>query len=189
MKPASASATGSAFVTVTAKVSIVIGIAATLYGTAQVIAALILLGQVDTGALLGFLRAQSVPAPVLWVLTHLTSIAFGFLLVSAAFLAVSFGLLRRRAWGWWGFVFFMVAGAAANFAGIAAVEAAFDWVQALPHQPEIDRMQAELAALRVASLVTLWVSAFVFAALHGLLVWQLCRPEVRAEFGMPRPPR
>jgi len=189
MRPAPANATGSAFVTVTAKVSIVIGIAATLYGAVQVIAALVLLGQVDTDALLGFLRSQSVPAPVLWVLTHLTSIAVGFLLVSAAFLAVSFGLLRRRAWGWWGFVFFMVAGAAANFAGIAAIETVFDWVQALPHQPELEPMQAELAALRVASLVTLWVSAFVFAALHGLLVWQLCRPEVRAEFGMLRPPR
>jgi len=38
-------------------------------------------------------------------------------------------------------------------------------------------------------LATLWVSALVFAALHGLVVWQLCRPGVRAEFGLLRTPR
>ena len=189
MRPDPAHATGSPFVTVTAKVSIVIGIAATLYAVAQLIAALVLLGPVDTEAVRGFLATRSVPAAAVWILTHLTAIAAGFLAVSAAFLAVSFGLLRRRAWGWWGFVVFMVAGAALNFAGIAALEAVFAWVQALPPQPEMERMRAELAALRVVSLATLWVSAVVFAALHGLLVWQLCRPDVRAEFGMLRPPR
>lgn len=189
MRPAPVHATGSAFVTVTAKVSIVIGIAATLYAAAQLVAAVVLLGQVDTEALRGFLATRSVPAAAVWILTHLTAIAAAFLLVSAAFLAVSFGLLRRRPWGWWGFVFFMVAGAAANFVGIAAVEAVFAWAQALPQVPDMERMRAELAALRVASLVTLWISAVVFAVLHGLLVWQLCRSDVRAEFGMLRPPR
>lgn len=184
-----ASAAGSAFVTVTAKVSIAIGILATLYAVLQVVAALILLGQVDTDAVLGFLATQAVPAPVLWVLTHLTTIAVAFLMVSVAFLAVSVGLLRRRPWGWWGFVLFMVVGAAVNFAGIAAVDAAFSWVQALPSQPGLDQMQAELGAMRLLMLATLWVSAFVFAVLHGLVVWQLCRPGVRAEFGLLRPPR
>lgn len=177
--PASA---GSAFVTVTAKVSIAIGIVATLYAAMQVIAALLLLGQVDLDTVLGFLATQSAPAPVLWVLTHLTTIAVGFLLVSAAFLAVSVGLLRRRAWGWWGFVVFMVMGAAANFAGIAAVDGAFSWAQALPPQPGMEQMRSELAALRVMSLAAMWVTALVFAVLHGLVVWQLCRPDVRAEF-------
>ena len=189
MARAPASTTGSAFVTVTAKVSIAIGIVATLYAVVQVVAALILLGRLDMDAVLGFLAAQSVPAPVAWVLTHLISISVGFLLVSATFLAVSVGLLRRRAWGWWGFVLFMVLGAAANFAGIAAIDATFSWVQALPAQPGLAQMQQELAALRLLTLATLWVSALVFAVLHGLVVWQLCRPEVRAEFGLLRTPR
>lgn len=189
MAPAPTSVTGSAFVTVTAKVSIAIGIMATLYAVAQVVAALILLGQVDTDAVLDFLATQSVPAPVVWVLTHLTTIAVCFLLVSGAFLAVSVGLLRRQAWGWWGFVFFMVVGAAVNFAGIAVIDATFAWIQSLPHQPGLAQMQTEFAAMRMLTLATLWVSALVFAALHGLVVWQLCRPGVRAEFGMVRPPR
>jgi hypothetical protein len=181
--------TASAFVTVTAKVSIAIGVAAALYAALQVVAALVLLGQVDAAAVLGFLAAQSVPAPVLWVLTHLTTIAVAFLAVCVAFLAVSVGLLRRQAWGWWGFVLFMVVGAAANFAGIAVVDAAFAWIQALPHQPGLEQMQGELAKLRMLTLAMLWVSALVFAVLHGLMVWQLCRPGVRAEFGMLQPPR
>lgn len=180
---------GSPFVTVTAKVSIVIGMAATLYAAGQVVAAALLLGQVDADAVLGFLAARSVPAPVAWALTHLTTIALAFLAVCIAFLAVSFGLLRRRAWGWWGFVLFMVVGAAANFTGIAAMDAAFSWVQALPAQPGLDQMQQELAALRTLTLATLWMSALVFAVLHGLVVWQLCKPVVRAEFGMLRSPR
>ena len=189
MASSPASIAGSAFVTVTAKVSIAIGIVATLYASVQVVAAVVLLGQVDTDAVLGFLATQAVPAPVLWVLTHLATIAVAFLAVSVAFLAVSVGLLRRRPWGWWGFVLFMVVGAAVNFAGIAAVDTAFSWVQSLPSQPGLEQMQSELAAMRLLMLATLWVSALVFAVLHGLVVWQLCRPGVRAEFGMVRAPR
>lgn len=189
MTSASATAAPSAFVTVTAKVSITLGILATLYAVLQVVAALVLLGQVDTDAVSGFLATQRIPAPALWVLTHLTMVAVGFLAVSIAFLAVSVGLLRRRAWGWWGFVLFMVLGAAVNFAGIAAIDAMFSWVQALPRQPGLAQMQQELAALHTLTLATLWVSALVFAVLHGLVVWQLCKPDVRAEFGMLRTPR
>ena len=186
---APAGAAGSAFVTVTAKVSIAIGIVATLYAAVQVIAAWILLGQLDTDAVLGFLATQPIPWPVLWVLTHLTTITAGFLAICIAFLMVSVGLLRRRAWGWWGFVTFMVLGAAVNFAGIAAIDATFSWVQALPSQPELEQAKAELAALRMLTLATLWASALVFALLHGLVVWQLCRRDVRTEFGMIRTPR
>lgn len=182
MARAPASTTGSAFVTVMAKVSIAIGIVATLYAVVQVVAALILLGQVDTEAVLGFLATQSVPTPAVWVLTHLTTIAIAFLAACVAFLAVSVGLLRRRAWGWWGFVLFMVAGAAANFAGIAAIDAAFSWIQALPHQPGLEQMRTEFASLRLLTLAMVWASALVFAVLHGLVIWQLCRSQVRTEF-------
>jgi hypothetical protein len=177
------------FVTVTAKVSIAMGIVATLYAAVQVIAAWLLLGQVDTETVLGFLASRSTPAPALWVLTHLTAIAVGFLGVCIAFLAVAVGLLRRRAWGWWGFVFFMVAGAAANFAGIAVIDAAFSWIQSLPSQPGTEEMRNELAGLRLLALAMLWATALAFAVLHGLVVWQLCRRDVRAEFGMIRTPR
>ncbi len=181
--------TRSAFVTVAAKVSIAIGALATLYALLQLCAALLVLGQEEAGHALAFLTAQPIPAPARWIVTHLTTIAIGFLLVCVAFVTVSVGLLQRRAWGWWGFVAFMVLGAAANFAGIAAIDALFAWVQALPHNPEAAQLKAELGALRTLSLAMLWVTAIVFAVLHALVVWQLCRPGVRTEFGMARPPR
>jgi len=189
MASAPASTVRSGFVTVTAKVSIAVGVAATLYALLQVLVALLVLGQDEAGQVLAFLATQPVPAPALWVLAHLTAIAVGFLLACAAFLAVSVGLLRRQAWGWWGFVAFMVGGAAANFAGIAAIDALFDWIGALPHAPDTAPLLAELEALRTLSLAMLWTTALVFAVLHGLVVWQLCRPAVWAEFGMARPPR
>ena len=38
-------------------------------------------------------------------------------------------------------------------------------------------------ALRRLSLALAWATAVAFGALHALIVWQLCRPHVRAEFG------
>ena len=189
MRASSSATTGAAFVTVTAKVSIAVGVGATLYAAAQVLAALVILQGAEVSRFIDFVAAQSVPAGLLWVLSHLTALAVGFLLVSAAFLAVSVGLLRRRAWGWWGFVAFMVLGASANFAGIAVIDTLFAWVDQLPQTPDTAPLLAELAALRSLSLALAWVTAVAFGLLHALLVWQLCRPNVRAEFGWTPPPR
>ena len=120
---------GTAFVTVTAKVSIVMGIVATLYAAVQVLVALLVLHGGATDSVLAFLATQPSPAGVRWVLSHLVAITVGLLLVSGAFLAVSVGLLRRL------------------------------------------------------SLALAWATALAFGALHALIVWQLCRPHVRAEFG------
>lgn len=189
MRPSSPPASGTAFVTVMAKVSIVVGAGATLYAALQVVAAWVILRGAEVARFLDFVATQPVPAPALWALSHLTAIAVGFLLVSAAFLAVSVGLLRRRAWAWWGFVLFMVLGALANFAGIAVIDGVFAWVDRLPQTPDAGPLLAELASLRAMSLTMAWVTAIVFGVLHALIVWQLCRPGVRAEFGWTQPPR
>ncbi len=180
--PHSRDASASAFVTVTAKVSIALGIAATLYALLQVAVAQALLGQDQAARALAALPVQELPAAASWLLTHLGGIAWSFLLTSAAFLAASWGLLRRRPWGWWGFVAFMVLGALVNFAGIALVEHVFDWVETLPRDPTMQELQDGLTIMRQVSLVTMWGTAIAFAVLHGAIVWKLCRPEVRAEF-------
>ena len=189
MPVSSPTANGAAFVTVTAKVSIVMGVGATLYAAVQVLAALVILRGAEVSRFIDFVAAQSAPAVLVWVLSHLTAIAVGFLLVSAAFLAVSVGLLRRRAWGWWGFVAFMVVGALANFAGVAVIDTLFAWVDRLPQTPDTAPLLAELATLRSLSLALAWATAFAFGVLHALIVWQLCRPNVRSEFGWAQPPR
>jgi len=189
MRPASPTASGSAFVTVMAKVSIVVGAGATLYAALQVLAALLILRGEEVARFLDFVATQPVPASVLWVLSHITTLTVAFLLVSAAFLAVSVGLLRRRMWAWWGFVLFMVLGALANFAGIAMINLVFSWIDRLPQTPDTAPLLSELASLHAMSLTMAWVTAIAFGALHALIVWQLCRPAVRAEFGWTQPPR
>ena len=189
MRPSSPTASGSAFVTVMAKVSIVVGAGATLYAALQVLAALVILRGEEVARFLDFVATQPVPASALWVLSHITALAVVFLLVSVAFLAVSVGLLRRRTWAWWGFVLFMVLGALANFAGIAVIDLVFSWLDRLPQMPDAAPLLAELASLRAMSLTMAWVTALAFGVLHALIVWQLCRPTVRAEFGWTQPPR
>ena len=74
-------------------------------------------------------------------------------------------------------------GAAANFGVIAVIDALFAWIDHLPKAPDAASLAAELAALRRLSLALAWATAVAFGALHALIVWQLCRPHVRAEFG------
>lgn len=182
MPSTGAAGTPSPFVTVMAQVSIVLGLAGTLYALAQAIAAAVLLRGGELGAAIAQLPMADLPPAAAWLLTHLEMLAWGLLLASVAFLAVSAGLLRRRRWAWWGFVVFMVLGALANFAGIALVDRVFAWAQALPANPEVADLQAELASLRALSLAMTAATAVVFAVLHGMIVWKLCTPEIRAEF-------
>ncbi len=172
----------SSFVTVMAQVSLVLGIAGTAYALVQVVAAAVLLGAGELAQGIAALPLAEMPASAAWLLTHLQHLAWAFLFASAAFLAVSWGLLRRRPWGWWGFVAFMVLGALANFVGIALVDQVFVWIQALPANPDVAGLQTELASLRTMSLAMTTSTAIVFAVLHGMIVWKLCTAEIRAEF-------
>lgn len=172
----------SSFVTVMAQVSLVLGIAGTVYGLVQVALATALLGDGQVGRAIATLPLADLPPSAAWLLTHLGALAWGFLLCSVAFLAVSWGLLRRQGWAWWGFIAFLVLGALANFAGIALADHLFAWVQALPANPEIADLHAELDAMRRMSLAMTTVTALVFAVLHGVIVWKLCTAEIRGEF-------
>lgn len=172
----------SSFVTVTAKVSIVLGIGGTLYALVQLLAASLLLGHGEWERALGALPLHELPPAAAWLLTHLHAIAVAMLLVFAGFLAVSVGLLRRRRWAWWGFNAYMVLGALANFALVVAIDQLFAWMQALPAHPDMAALQSELGSLRRLSLLLTAGSAIVFAVLHGLIVWKLCRPDIRATF-------
>ncbi|MEL1266279.1 hypothetical protein [Pseudoxanthomonas putridarboris] len=182
MPSTGASGMPSSFVTVMAQVSIVLGLAGTAYALVQAVAAAMLLRGGELGDTIAQLPMADLPLAAAWLLTHLEMLAWSFLLASAAFLAVSVGLLRRRRWAWWGFVAFMVLGALANFAGIALVDRVFAWVQALPANPDVAVLQAELAPLHTMALAMTTATAVVFAVLHGLIVWKLCTPEIRAEF-------
>lgn len=174
----------SQFVTVMAKISIVLGIAATAYGLLQAVVIALLFGSESLKGAFAEIPADGLPPFAGWLIAHLPTMGWSFVLISGAFLATSVGLLKRHEWGRVAFIAFMVASAAANFLGMWVLVAVFDWLQTLPisTSAEAASLRAELAQLRAMSLVMTAGSAVVFAALHGWIVYQLCTPAVRAEF-------
>jgi hypothetical protein len=172
----------SQFVTVMAKISIVLGIAGAAYGLLQAVVIASLSDSESLQAVFAEVSAAGLPPSALWLIGHLPAMGWGFLLMAGAFLAASVGLLKRYEWGRLAFIAFMLAGAAANFLGVWLLVVVFDWLQSLPIATETAALRTELAQLRAMSLVLTAGSAVVFAALHGWIVYQLCTPGVRAEF-------
>lgn len=172
----------SQFVTAMAVISIVLGITGTAYGLLQAVVVAVLLDSESLKSALAEIPAESLPPAAHWLIANLPGMGWGFVLMSGAFLAASVGLLKRYEWGRLLFIFFMVAGATANFLGVWLLAAVFDWLQSLPVSTEAAYLQAELAQLRVTLLATTAGSAIVFAALHGWIVYQLCTRAVRSEF-------
>lgn len=172
----------SQFVTVMAKISVVLGIAATAYALLQAVVIALLFGSESLKGAIAEIPAEGLPPFADWLIAHLPAMGWSFVLMSGIFLATSIGLLKRHEWGRLAFIAFMVAGAAANFLGVWLLVVVFDWLQTLPISTETASLRAELAQLRAVSLVMTAGSAVLFAALHGWIVYQLCTPSVRAEF-------
>lgn len=172
----------SQFVTVMAKISIVLGIVATAYGLLQAVVIALLFSSENLKSAFAEVSTEGLPPVAAWLIAHLPTMGWSFVLMSGAFLAASVGLLKRREWGRLAFIVFMVAGAAANFLGVWLLVAVFDWLQTVPMATETASLRAELAQLRTMSLVMTAGSAVVFAVLHGWIVYQLCTPAVQAEF-------
>lgn len=175
------------FVTVLGKVSVFLAVLGLAWALVQMGLALLM-----PDAAVARLAAQpEVPAPVVraFELRHLLSLAT--LLLALLFLAVAWGLLKRREWARLGFIALLVAGAAANFAGLALIGPFFDGVMDLyPEQlldtPDGQQFVAQMRWNRQATLASSLLGAVGFAVLHGWLAWKLCSAPVRAEFGCGR---
>lgn len=181
MSPAPATATPrSNLVTVMAKISLVMGAMGAAWAALQLFVAL-LLPQKEIAAL-----ADGMPVPPLfvWILTHLPLLSLLGLLSSLGFMMVAWCLLRRQPWARWAFIAIMVIGALANFASIALVQQMMDALAGLSPTsgPEAAEMQAQLHYVHATALASAWITALLFAALHGWIVWKLCTAEIRAEF-------
>ena len=141
-------------------------------------------------------RALSAWLPNLSGILVLIALVFGspatrrtmlMLLLSLAFLAVSWALLKHREWGRIGFIVFLVVVALANFAMLPLVNDLFDAMHAiLPADfmasPQARDMRIQLQASRWVSLLTAGGTALVFAVLHGWMVIKLCRRDVQTLF-------
>ncbi|HYG05280.1 MAG TPA: hypothetical protein VD865_02585 [Stenotrophomonas sp.] len=139
------------------------------------------------GNLGGLLPADAPRPPLLaWLGEHLLGLSLLGVIASLAVAWISWALLQRREWGRLGFIVVLALVALANFACIPLVDAAMAVVTAsLEPQANAD-IAAQLrdagAPMLAALRVVCWFGALAIAAVHAWLIWQLCRPAVRAEF-------
>ncbi|MET7143284.1 hypothetical protein M3S04_16730 [Xanthomonas sp. PPL139] len=165
-----------------AKLTLLLGVLSLLYGIGQ---ALLLLA-LPEGVIDGVLRQAGLALPSLlqWCVTHALALSWLTALLSAGLCAAAWALLQRREWARLAFIVFLVVTAAANFAVLPLLWQLLDMLQAWApqHAFDLQQMQHDLALGRITFMVSGALTALVFAGLHGWLVYQLCRPAIRAEF-------
>lgn len=171
------------FVTVLARISLVLAVLGVLWALVQ---ALLLMLMPDTVVAQAAAQPE-VPAAVVWTLQHRNALALAVLGLAVLFLVVAWGLLKRQEWGRLGFIALLLAGAVANFAGLFLVNPFFDGLQGMfPAEmldtPEGQRFTAQMQFNRNMTFASGLLGAVGIAALHGWIVWKLCTDAVRAEF-------
>ena len=175
----------TAFVTALARISLVLAVMGLAWAMVQMVAALLL---PDTAV--EWLAARPELPGLAWTLQHRQALSLATLLLALLFLAAAWGLLRRHEWARWTFIALLLAGAAANFAGLALVGPFFDGIVGIyPAQlldtPDGRQFVAQMHFNRQATFATSLVAALVLAGLHGWIAWKLCTPAVQAEFDRP----
>lgn len=174
----------SSFVTVMAWLSLAVAVMSAAGNALQAMAALLAPGLGSLGGLLP--PGAAVPPLLAWLGEHLVGLSLLGVILSLAIAWISWALLQRREWGRLAFIAVLVLVALANFACIPLVDVAMSMAMAVLDPSGtgdvggqlIDAGAPMLAALRVVC----WLGALAIAAVHGWIIWQLCRPAIRAEF-------
>ena len=174
------------FVTVMAKLSLVVAGLGVAWSLLQALGALLL----PDGAVARLAAQPEVPAGVIWALEHRLGLSLLGLALALLFLAASWGLLKRQEWARWTFIAFLVGTAALNFAGLAAIGHVFDTMLAMFPADMLDtpdgrEFMAQMQASRMLSYGSGLLGALAFAGLHGWIVWKLCTAPARDEFRRP----
>ncbi|MGH8026253.1 MAG: hypothetical protein ACREO0_05930, partial [Pseudoxanthomonas sp.] len=119
-----------------------------------------------------------------WLYTHTLLMGVLMLALSALFLWVSWGVLKRREWGRKGFIAILVIGTLWQFGSIWMLPQVLEGTLAMQAGafPQGQAMPPELESFMTAAMMMGGVVALVFAALHLWIIWKLCTPAVRAEF-------
>ena len=183
MTHAPAAPAPAGFVTVLARISLVLAALGVAWALGQV--ALVLL--VPEAAVAHLSAQPGLPPGLAWSLEHRVVLSLAMLALALLFLAVAWGLLRRHEWARWAFIALLVAGAVANFAALALIGPFFDglldlYPAGLLDTPDGRQFAAQMLFNRRATFATSLAGAVVFAGLHGWIAWQLCAAPVRAEF-------
>ena len=174
------------FVDVLGKLSLLLAVLGVLYALAQVGVLLLIPAGFMDGVLAGeYEYLPALPGLLRWLLQNLLPMAWVTLLSAVAFLVVSYGVLKRSNAARIGFIVFMVLGTVMNFASIAVLIAALDWVNAIGASADDVAVLQQIRASNMFSMAMGVVSAIAIAGLHGWIIYKLCTADVRAEFNRP----
>lgn len=175
----------ASFVTVLAWIGIALGLLGVAYGLLQGLLSLLL----PADYYLRMLNPYGGPAPTLpqpfqWIYTHMAAASLLSTTLSAVFLAVSWGLLKRREWGRRGFIALLVLGTLSQLGSLALLPRLVDFMLAVQGSALLpgQTLPPEFVAFMRVFMLAFGALFLVFAGFHAWIVWKLCRPRIRAEF-------
>ncbi len=178
----------SGFVTVLGAISLGLAAIGLFSGLVQVavlwLAPNDLVSQLLAGLDGGLPDMPALPSMLSWSLGHLVELSAAGALLSALFLAVSWGLLLRRNWGRLGFIAFLLLGVLVNLAGLLLMWQMQQWVLALNAGLGDPALEAQMRGFGMATMALAAVCTLLLAVLHFWLIHRLRTPAVRAEFGL-----
>lgn len=130
----------------------------------------------------GFAKMPAgMPPVVVWMLEHVQVLVLGSVLVSAAKLACSIGLLRRRNWARLGFVALLGLAIACNLAGLVLQFEVIDVVRE-ELRAEAAGGGPDLQGVVTVMMVMATVFALAYVALYAWIAKRLLSPAIAAEF-------
>ncbi|HCT28698.1 MAG TPA: hypothetical protein DIW85_21140 [Stenotrophomonas sp.] len=130
-------------------------------------------------SLVGMAQAHRMHS-VTWLLAHPVGASMITALICLVSTAASWGLLRERRWGLWGFVALLLLSALANFAIAWWLDACMrDLIALLADDPAL---QQELQPRRWMVTFIVVGTSILFLGLQGWLAWRLLRPDIRSRF-------
>jgi hypothetical protein len=176
---------GNNFVTVLAWISIGLALLGLLYGLVQTVMGLVLPADFYLRMLNPYGGEPPALPPLMhWLYTNTLLMGLLMLVLSAVFLWVSWGVLKRREWGRKGFIAVLILGTLWQFACIFALPQFIEGMLAIQGGalPQGQTMPPEFEGFMTAAMLMGGLVAVVFAVLHLWIIWKLCTPAVREEF-------
>lgn len=175
----------NSFVTVLAWISIALALLGLVYGLLQAVMGLVMPPDYYLRLLNPYGgEPPQLPPLMQWIYTHTLLMGLLMTVLSAIFLWVSWGVLKRKEWGRKGFIAILALGALWQFACVLAIPQFTEGMLAIQAGalPQGQAMPPEFEAVMTAAMLMGGLVAVVFAGLHGWIIWKLCTPAVRAEF-------
>jgi hypothetical protein len=176
---------GNNFVTVLAWISIGLALLGLLYGLVQTVMGLVLPADFYLRMLNPYGGEPPALPPLMhWLYTNTLLMGLLMLVLSAVFLWVSWGVLKRREWGRKGFIAVLILGTLWQFACIFALPQFIEGMLAIQGGalPQGQTLPPEFEGFMTAAMLMGGLVAVVFAVLHLWIIWKLCTPAVREEF-------